>query len=314
MTTAFWIFAAFAFALGAVVGSFLNVVIHRLPEGRSIVSPASRCPRCAASIHWYHNIPVVSWLALGGRCHDCDGPISARYPLVEILVGAMSLGLWWKAARPHFEVAAVPAQLPLPALLIPFATHLVFVALATALAAIDFDHYIVPHSLTLPGIAVGLLHPWLVDWFVRPGFYRFWPPVTWYESLLGAVAGAAAVAVIYYGYLALRGVEGLGGGDLTLMAFVGAWLGWPALPFVFFAASLQGLVAAVGSRLADAGWLRTKADIYGGDGGDGPDDAPGRLAVPFGPFIILAALEQLFLGPYFPPILSASYFYAMWAP
>lgn len=316
MSTAFWIFAVFAFLLGAVIGSFLNVVIVRYPQGASIVSPASHCPDCGATIPWYHNIPILSWLLLGGSCFNCDSRISARYPVVETAMGVMTFALWWKVARGHFEIAAVPGQLPLPAILLPFGCYLVFLGLSVVICAVDFEHYVIPHVFTLPGIALGLAYPWLVDWLVRPGaLHRFWPPVTWRESLLGAVAGATAVAVVYFTYLAVRGIEGLGGGDLTLMAFVGAWLGWPALPFVFFGASLQGLAAALVSRFADAGWLRTKDEIYEDEP---PDDSPeetgtGQLAVPFGPFIVLAALEHFFLGPYLPHILSAGYLYQMWA-
>lgn len=316
MITAFWIFAAFAFALGAIIGSFLNVLILRFPRGESLVSPSSRCPECGATIRWYHNIPIASWLAIGGRCHDCNARISPRYPLIEGLVAILTLGLWVKTAHPHFESAASPTQLPLAAVLIPFGGYLVFLALSTAIAGIDFDHYIVPHTLTLPGIGLGLAYPWLVDWLVAPGtLHGFWPPVTWRESLLGAATGAATVAVIYYGYLAVRGIEGLGGGDFTLMAFVGAWLGWPALPFVFFAASLQGLLAAAAAQLAGTNWLRSKDEIYGDaePRQEANDESPGQLAVPFGPFIVLAAVEHFFLGPYLPRILSASYFYEMWA-
>lgn len=316
MSTAFWLFAVFAFVLGAVIGSFLNVVIVRYPRGTSIVSPASQCPDCGAAIRWYHNIPIVSWLALGGRCFNCDARISARYPLVEAATGLMTFGLWWKVARGHFEIAAAPSQLPLPAILLPFGFYLVFLGLSVVICAVDFEHYVIPHVFTLPGIALGLAYPWFVDWLVRPGaLHRFWPPVTWEESLLGAVAGATAVAVVYFAYLAVRGVEGLGGGDLTLMAFVGAWLGWPALPFVFFGASLQGLAAALVSRLAGSEWLRPKGEIYDEEDADDADEATGtgQLAVPFGPFIVLAALEHFFLGPYLPHILSAGYLYQMWA-
>ena len=344
MTTAFWIFAGFAFLFGAIVGSFLNVVIYRVPAGLSVVSPPSRCPACETPIAWYDNIPIVSWLVLGGKCRHCSAPISARYALIEGLTGLFSLGLYWKVAARPFEVAITPAQLPVGAIVLPFVLYFTFLCLLIVIAFVDLDHYIIPHVFTLPGIALGAATPWLFDWLLADGaLYGFWPPVTPTLSLLGLVFGGLSVLAIYFSYLALRGVAGLGGGDVTLMALVGAWLGWPALVFVFFGSSAQGTLAAAVAHLMGTGWLKTPDEIYGPDEPtpgtleaepttapppahgveppadvDRPTDPPATpappepeagLAGPFGPFIALTAAEHFFLGPYLPRVLSMAYLY-----
>lgn len=337
MMTAFWIFAGFAFVFGAIIGSFLNVVIHRVPRGQSLVSPPSRCPECDRDIRWYDNVPLLSWIALGGRCRDCGASIPFRYFFVELLMAGCALALWWKVAAPRFAAATSPDQLPVEALVVPFFPYFVFVALLIVIAFVDLDHYIVPHAFTLPGIGLGLATPWLIRWLV-PGssltvlgnLQGFWPPVTPIDSLVGLVAGALSVLALYFGYLSLRGIEGLGGGDVTLMALVGTWLGWPALLFVFFAASIQGLVAALVARLVGSDWLQTSEEIFADDP-ESPtvversemertdeermDEEPAeprgtdKLAVPFGPFIALAALEHFFLGTLLPTPISLSYLY-----
>ncbi len=352
MTTAFWTLTLFALIFGAIVGSFLNVIIYRWPVGGSIVSPPSRCPSCERRIRWYDNIPVVSWFVLGGECRHCGASIPWRYPAVEAATAGLSVALWFKVARGHFEHTYLLENLPVRGIALPFFLYFAFLCLLVVIALVDLDHYIVPHEFTLPGIAAGLATPWLIRWLVPAGaLHGFWPPVTPGESFVGFLAGGLAVLSIYALYLALRGVEGLGGGDVTLMALVGAWLGWPALIFVFFAASLQGTVAAAVAYVGGSDWLtphdelfpeheavdgdgQAAAEIDGGgegverpveadeaeepeSGADETPDAPpeepaeaGKLAVPFGPFIVLSSIEHFFLGPYLPRILSMSYLYA----
>ncbi len=335
----FWSLAAFAFALGAVVGSFLNVVIYRVPAGQSVVSPGSRCPSCETPISWYDNIPILSWLVLRARCRHCKTSISARYPLIEALMGLLSLALWIKiAARPFrvFESTPIvdPTLLPWTSLGIAFALYFVFLALLVAITFVDLDHYLIPHQFTLPGIALGVIAAWVLNhdgWIAAGALGGLFPPVSLASSIAGVVVGGGAVILLFYLYFAARGIQGLGGGDVTMMALMGAWLGWPALIFIFFAASVQGLIAAALGALFGAEFLKDSEEILAQElpsqapaqpADDSPpeeldeapesepDEAPqGGLAVPFGPFIALAGLQFFFVGEFLPDWLAMTYIY-----
>ncbi|TDP71947.1 prepilin signal peptidase PulO-like enzyme (type II secretory pathway) [Bradymonas sediminis] len=342
--TIFWLFAGFAFVFGAVVGSFLNVVIYRVPAGLSVVHPPSRCPNCDASIRWHDNIPILSWaLFLRGKCRDCGVPISGQYAMVEALTGSLTLALWYKIAHKPFASMEAFQQTEPISYLLPFGLYFVFICLLVVITFVDLEHLLIPHGFTLPGIALGIGVPFLFNAVMPPGsLVGFWPPVTPMESIIGAVAGGVTVIAIFYGYFALRGVPGIGGGDVTLMALVGAWLGWPSLVFVFFAASMQGVIAAGLAMLFGGGLLRDSATIFEedelpSDAAPAQDDAlaqgdaraaldsaedkdtadesiddeveAGALAVPFGPFIALAALEFFFVGNLLPSAFSMSYLY-----
>jgi leader peptidase (prepilin peptidase)/N-methyltransferase len=213
----------------------------------------------------------------------------------------LSVALWFKIAAPQFD--------PLPtsylAVALPFLGHFIVLALLVAITFVDLDYYIIPHVFTLPGIAVAAGLPWALQWLFGTGFLAaFWPPVLPWESVFGLLFGAGSVLVIYYSYYALRGYAGIGGGDVTLMALVGAWLGWPALIFVLFASSLQGTLAAGIAHLGGGAWLKHSSDITG----EG-DEEQGGLAVPFGPFIALAAVEHFFAGAWLPDFFSMAYLY-----
>jgi leader peptidase (prepilin peptidase)/N-methyltransferase len=184
------------FVFGLLWGSFLNVVIHRLPLGESVVTPRSRCPACRKPIAWYQNVPVVSWLVLRARCAGCGARISARYPLVELLTGALfALSAWW---RP--ELLAWPFQFW-------------FLAALVACTFIDIDHWILPDKITLPGIVVGF-----VGSLVAPG-------TAWTESLAGIAVGGGILYFVAWAYRALAHKDGLGGGDIKFLAMIGAFLG-----------------------------------------------------------------------------------------
>lgn len=278
----FYTLMAFALVLGAVVGSFLNVVIHRVPAGESIVHPPSRCPGCDSAIRWYDNIPVVSWFVLDGQCRDCGTEISARYTLVETLMACLSVGLWIKVAGPHLETAGLARDLPWTAIGLTFGLYFVFLALLVVITFVDLEHYLIPHEFTLPGIALGVVAAVVLNsGLLEDGSLAgFWPPVTVSTSLIGVVGGALAVIVLFYLYFAVRGIEGLGGGDVTMMALMGAWLGWPALLFVFFAASIQGLIAAAVGALVGAGFLKNSDEILAQDAPDASGDPGEASAVP----------------------------------
>ena len=238
---------AYAAILGLIVGSYLNVVIYRLPRRLSTVAPRSRCPGCGTPIGARDNLPVVSWLLLGGRCRSCKAPISPRYPLIEAATAALFVACVLAFGT---TVAALAAAL--------------FAALLVALAAIDVEHFMLPDRLTLPGIAAGLaLSP-----FLPFGGFR--------AALLGAALGGGILLAISGAWLLLRGEEGMGLGDVKMLAMIGAFLGWKGVVVALFSASLLG--AAVGVVLLG----RSRAGL--------------KTKLPFGAFLSLGGLFALFAG------------------
>ena len=211
------LFEAACCALGLVVGSFANVCIHRIPEGRSVVTPPSRCPDCGARIRAWDNIPVLSYVALLGRCRACGTRISARYPAVEAANG-LAYALLAATRGPSWQT-------------------LVSMALVTALlilSLIDLDHQILPNVITLPGIAAGVAASFL------PG-----SPLSPWASAAAAAGGYLALLAVAKGYEALRGREGLGQGDWKMVAMLGAFLGWPKMLLAVFLASVAGTLVGL---------------------------------------------------------------------
>lgn len=212
----------FCGVLGLLIGSFLNVVVWRVPRGQSIVRPPSACPGCGHAVRPRDNVPVVSWLLLRGRCRDCGNPISRRYPTVELLTGVLfALTAWWIG----------------PAWVLPAMLYLV--AVAVALALIDLDVHRLPDAIVLPSYVVGVLLLALASW--NPGGEPDW------GSLLRAVIGGAAMFAIYF-LLVLVYPAGMGFGDVKLAGVLGmylAWFGWAPLVTGWFAAFLLGGVFAV---------------------------------------------------------------------
>jgi leader peptidase (prepilin peptidase)/N-methyltransferase len=207
---------ALALGLGAVIGSFLNVVIVRLPRGGSLIRPGSHCIACGKPILWFDNIPVLSFLWLRGRCRQCEAPISWRYPVVEAMTGLL-FGV--AAGRLGFSLELVGAWILLASLV--------------AIATIDLEHQLIPDAISLPGIAVGLALSFAT------------PSRSWIDSLLGiAVGGGIPFAVVVLS----RG--GMGGGDIRLGALIGAFLGWKLAALAFFLAVLLGGVAATALLIA----------------------------------------------------------------
>jgi Type II secretory pathway, prepilin signal peptidase PulO and related peptidases len=235
-----------AAVLGAVVGSFLNVVIFRLPrEGASIVFPASHCPRCLRPLAWYENIPVFSFLALRGRCRTCKVAISRQYPLVELTMAGLAV------------LVAHRFNLSFEALF-----YFIFCAALLVIIFIDIHHQIIPDCISLPGIVIGF----------TGSFFTY--TVTWQQSGLGILIGGGLLYTVAYGYYALTGRDGMGGGDIKLLAMIGGFLGWQSLLYVIFASSLAGSLVGV------AVMFRQKKG--------------GQTRIPFGPFLALAALSYLF--------------------
>jgi len=238
--------ASAAFLVGACIGSFLNVVIHRLPRGESIVSPRSRCPGCGRQIGAWENIPVASFLLLRGKCAGCGEAISWRYPAVELLT-ASGFAAIFLLDGPGF----------------PLLRDLLFFSLLVPIAFIDIDHRIIPDELSLGGLAAALL-------------FSFLPGGDWKGSAAGALLGGGILHATAFLYEKVRGAEGMGGGDIKLLAMIGAFLGWRGtLATIFFGA----LLGAAGGILA----MRK--------GGEGL-----KTAIPFGPYLCVAALAARYLG------------------
>lgn len=268
-----------AVLLGAVVGSFVNVVVARLPRGESLWRPGSHCPICLAGIAWYDNLPVLSWVLLRGRCRACRAPISARYPLLEGL-GALAAFLAWQ--RQGLSAAA--------------AAELAFAAALLALSFIDLATWLLPHAITWPLLGAGVL---LAALGVAPAGLA--------SSLWGAGLGFAGFAAVAWAGERLFRREALGFGDVWLLAAIGAWLGARALLPVVLLASLQGSLLGLALLALGKGTPGPQPTPPAGpdaaSSGAAPsnprldaDWVPPRHAVPFGPFLALGALEWLWLG------------------
>lgn len=262
-------FASVAGILGLAVGSFLNVVIWRVPRGESIVSPPSGCPACGHRIRWRDNIPVVSWLTLQGRCRDCDKPISLRYPLVEVLTGLLFAGVAaWAVARTPVGLPELPAT-SLTATLLTLAAFLYLAAISVALTLIDLDTHKLPNKIVLPAYVVG--GALLAASSILSG--------DWGQLLRAAIA--MAVMFVAYLIMALAYPGGMGLGDVKLAGALGiylGWLGWGSLLVGAFAAFvLGGLFSAVLLALRKANR---------------------KSGIPFGPWMLVGAWVGIFMGEF----------------
>lgn len=236
-----------AFVVGLIIGSFLNVCIWRLPAGESIVYPPSHCPQCKTRIRWWDNVPLLSYVWLRGRCRACGDRISLRYPAVEVGTGFVAVVLlYWFGPTPRLGVYGV------------------FLCALIVISLIDFDHQIIPDVISLPGIVVGLICS-------AAGF-----AVGLLPSFIGVLLGGGILYAVAVGYHALTGREGMGGGDIKLLAMIGAFLGWRGVLVTLLLGSLTG--ALIGMALIA---------IRGGDT---------RLPIPFGPFLALGAVCALLFG------------------
>ena len=210
----YYVLLASVFVFGAVIGSFLNVCIYRIPAGESIVTPGSRCPECGTAIRWHQNVPILSYLALGGKCAGCKASISIRYPLVEALTGFIFMLVFF-----HFSIH--PATL----------VYWLFGAALIVITFIDVDHQIIPDVISLPGILIGFICSFAIPW------------ISWVDSLLGIVVGGGSLFLVAAAYELLTKKEGMGGGDIKFLAMIGAFLGWKAvLPIIFISSLLGSLV------------------------------------------------------------------------
>jgi leader peptidase (prepilin peptidase) / N-methyltransferase len=240
------VWLVYAAVFGAIVGSFLNVVVYRVPLGQSVVSPPSRCPQCNHRLRWFDNIPIVGWLLLSGRCRTCQNPISIQYPAVELATALLFLLVVWLTP-------------PGPLLV----TRLLLVCILIVLFGIDLEHQILPNSITLPGIVAGVL----LSTIAPPGLR---------DALIGVVLGGGILYAIAWGYYLWRREEGLGMGDVKMLAMVGAFLGWKAVLVTLVFSSFSGAIIGMALISAQRGTM--------------------KLALPFGTFLALGALLAMFVG------------------
>ncbi len=233
--------------VGLCVGSFLNVCIHRIPRGGSLLRPRSRCPGCGHELSWFENIPVLSYVALGGKCRRCRTRISIRYPIVELLTAVVFLA--------HYAVFGLTAFL---------IVRLLFASAMIVLFAIDLEHQLLPDVITLSGLVAGLVFSFVFP----PGLL---------DAVLGAILGGGILWLIAEAYYRYSGQEGMGGGDIKMLAMVGAFLGWQQVLLTLVLASVAG--ALLGSIII--------ASRRGGM----------KFAVPFGTFLAVGALAASLVGP-----------------
>ena len=232
--------------IGASIGSFLNVCIYRLPRRESLVWPASHCTSCGRTLSWYENVPIVGWLALRGRCRTCGERISVIYPIVEIVTAAIFVCGY-----------VIYGWTPILAVRLAFACAMI------VLFVIDLQHQILPNVITVPGIVIGFV----LSFFLPPG---------WFSSLLGIALGGGVLLLIMEAYARARGFEGLGMGDVKMLAMIGAFLGWPLMLLTLVLGSFAGSVIGVGLMASRRGGMKT--------------------ALPFGTFLAVGALVAAVTG------------------
>lgn len=262
---------AVSFVLGTVLGSFLNVCIYRIPREESIAYPPSHCPECGYRIRFYHNIPIISYLFLGGKCADCKSSISPVYPIIELLSGALML------------LTVYMFGLSLKTLF-----YIIFIYALLVITFIDLEHMIIPNVISLPGIAVGIIFNALItDWgYSRHlievtsiglgSFFGLLFEIPVLDSVFGAILGGGILFLIAFLYEVIRKREGMGMGDVKLLAMIGAFTGFQGVVFVIFLSSILGTIIGISVI------VYKKGDM--------------RYALPFGPFLSFAAVVYVFTG------------------
>ena len=236
------------FIFGLCIGSFMNVCIYRIPISKSIATPRSMCPGCNSLISAYDNIPVISYILLKGKCRNCGIPISLRYPLVETISGLTAIAVFMR-----FGISAEGL------------IYFTFVSALVVITFIDIDHRIIPDIISLPGIPIGFLLASLVL-----------PSMNYKTSLTGILTGGGSLLAVAWIYNLITKKEGMGGGDIKLLAMIGAFTGWKGVLFTIFVASAVGTLAGI------AVMLKTQKGM--------------KLAVPFGPFLSIGAVLYIFFG------------------
>ena len=287
------LFGALVFFWGASLGSFTNVLIHRIPLDMSIVSPRSSCPSCHHMIRWYENIPVLSYLFLRGRCRGCNISISPRYLFIELGAGLWSLALaqrfiWPVLSRPELWIYDYPA---LYAVIAKWMWFTVFICALLAITFIDLRYTFIPDEISIPMIFIGCFGGFAI------------PSADPLASFWGLLGGAGVILCVrWLGWLIFQR-EAMGLGDAKLLAVIGAFLGWRVLPHILFLSAFQGIIAALLASLYTRFTGKSNAltltsaelDERFGEIGMYPE-SKSHLVIPFGPFLCLAAFEVLEVG------------------
>lgn len=242
-----WALDLLTVVLGLILGSFLNVCIYRLPRNLSVVRPRSSCPACKRTIAWFDNVPLLSYLLLRGRCRACGAGIPVRYPLIEAATGLISWLLFQRFG---------------PGL--PYGIYFLYAASLLAVSVIDLEHRIIPDEVSLPGILIGL------------GLAAFTPVTSFLDTLAGVLLGGGSLLLVGMAYEAVRKQEGIGGGDIKLLAMIGAFTGWKGVLFTIFGGSLIASVVGIALMIARR--------------------ENGQVPIPFGPFLSGASLLYVFMG------------------
>ena len=235
------------FILGTCIGSFLNVCIFRIPKGKSIVFPPSSCMNCGHKLSWWENIPILSYLILRAKCRKCSSAISIQYPIVEFLTGILAFMLFQKYG-----------------LTLQFFIYFIFTSALLVITFIDLEHQIIPDIISLPGIAAGLIAS------------IFIPAISIVDSIAGILVGGGTLLAVAWGYYLFTKREGMGGGDVKLLAMIGAFLGWKCIPLVIFLSAAAGSIIGIIIIALNHGNRRS--------------------AIPYGPFLAAGAVTYLFAG------------------
>jgi len=243
-----YLIEVFIFIIGLCIGSFLNVCIYRLPASQSIAHPRSKCPQCGTPIAFYDNIPVLSYLWLKGHCRHCRVRIGLRYPIIELLGGLFALATFLKFG------------LTIEALI-----YFAFIASLLVVTFIDLDHRIIPDVITLPGIPICFAASFAI------------PTVIYRDALLGILVGGGSLFLVAWTYNLFTKKEGMGGGDIKLLAMMGGLVGWQGVVFTIFVSSLVGTLAGLAIMVQSRKGM--------------------KLAVPFGPFLSIGCITYIFFGP-----------------
>ena len=237
----------FSFLFGLILGSFANVCIYRIPLKKSLIYPSSTCPSCGEKIRFYDNIPILSYLILGAKCRNCGTRISIRYPVVELIFGILSLAIFTRYGLSY-----------------QYFIYVLFLGALVVCTFIDIDHQIIPDVISIPGILAGF------------GASLLFSNITWLDSLIGIVGGGGSLYLIAVIFEYLTGKEGMGGGDIKLLAMIGGWLGWQALPLVILISSFTGTIIGGGALVISRKGYSAR--------------------IPFGPFLSLGTVIYFFFG------------------
>ncbi len=242
-----YLIAGYVIVFGMCIGSFLNVCIYRMPISESLVFPRSKCPKCGNLIRFYDNIPVFSYLFLKGRCRHCSTSIPIRYAMVEIITGLSAFSVYKKFG-----------------LTFPAVIYFIFIAALIVIIYIDIDHKIIPNRITLPGIPICFLFSFVL------------PEMSPIDSLIGILAGGGSLFLVDWVYKAVTKKHGMGGGDIKLLAMIGAIIGWKGVLFTIYMSSIVGTLAGLMVI------VYRKKNL--------------KFAIPFGPFLSIGAITYLFFG------------------